>query len=113
MLIPLLNIPYSLTSNDFRFLLPSNGFVTSNQFYHYCKDTFDQLLNEGGKMMNIGLHGRITGHPGRLIGLQKFIEYISQERFKDQIWIATRTQIAKFWMKKYPPLRSKMMPSKL
>eukprot|EP01084_Bolivina_argentea_P279663 478123_1 len=100
--IPLLNIPYTLNNNDMRYLLP-NGYVTSDQFYLFCKNSFDQLLKEGGKMMSIGLHGRITGHPGRLVGLQRFVEYIMQPEFKDKIWIATRTEIYDFWLKHYPP----------
>lgn len=103
--IPLLNIPYSLTSNDFRFLL-SNGYVTGDQFFSFCKDTFDQLFKEGGKMMSIGLHPRISGHPGRFAGLQKFVEYLMQDQFKDKVWIATRTEIADFWLKTYPPSKS-------
>eukprot|EP01084_Bolivina_argentea_P127722 225860_1 len=100
--IPLLNIPYALDTNDFRFLLPS-GYVTSDQFYNYCRDAFDCLLQEGGKMMSIGLHSRIIGHPGRLMGLKRFIQYIMNDKFQDKVWIATRTQIAQFWMKNYPP----------
>ena len=99
---PLLVIPYSLDTNDFRYLL-SNGYVTSEQFFNYLKDAFDVLFNEGGKMMSIGLHPRITGHPGRLMGLIKFLEYINQNKFKNKIWITKRENIYKYWKKHYPP----------
>eukprot|EP01083_Nonionella_stella_P077257 210853_1 len=100
--VPLLNIPYTLTTNDFRYLLP-NGFITSDQFFTFCKDTFDALLREGGKMMTIGLHARISGHAGRLVGIQRFVEYITHRTLKDKVWIATRSEIAQFWSKTYPP----------
>jgi len=41
----LLVIPYSLVTNDVRYLLP-NGVATGNDFFHLLKDAFDQLLWE-------------------------------------------------------------------
>jgi peptidoglycan/xylan/chitin deacetylase (PgdA/CDA1 family) len=40
-----------------------NGFTEGEQFFRYLRDTFDQLAEEGGRMMSIGLHGRIAGAP--------------------------------------------------
>ena len=56
-------IPYTLDANDFKFLIP-NGFVTADDFATYLVDTFDQLHDEGGRLMNVGLHCRIVGRPG-------------------------------------------------
>jgi hypothetical protein len=47
-----------------KFLIP-NGFATGDDFYAYLVDTFEQLHEEGGRMMNVGLHCRIVGRPGR------------------------------------------------
>ncbi len=66
-------IPYTLDANDFKFLLP-NGFVTADDFFAYLVDTFEQLYEEGGRMMNVGLHCRIVGRPGRAPGLERFLD---------------------------------------
>ena len=55
-------IPYVLDPNDFKFLLP-NGFVTAGDFLEYLVDTFEQLHEDGGRMMSVGLHCRIVGRP--------------------------------------------------
>lgn len=68
---PHLVIPYSLVTNDFRYLLPT-GFACGNDFYSTLKDAFDLLWREGAqrpKMMSIGLHGRISGQPARALAL--------------------------------------------
>ena len=64
-------------------------------------------------MMSIGLHPRMSGHPGRFVGLQRFVEYIMQDKFKDKVWVATRTEIAQFWKEKYPPTNKDMNRAKL
>ena len=64
-------------------------------------------------MMNIGIHPRISGHPARFVGLKKFVEYVMSEEFRDKIWICTRSEIAEFWMKHYPPKYQESKPAKL
>lgn len=99
-------IPYTLDTNDMRFATPQ-GFHTSEQFYIYLRDAFDCLYNEGEthpKMLNIGLHCRIIGRPARIIGLQKFMEYIAS---KSNVWICKRVDIAEHWYAHYP--RSKLI----
>ena len=86
-------IPYTLDANDFKFLIP-NGFVTANDFYAYLVDTFEQLYEEGGRLMNVGLHCRIIGRPGRAAALARFLEHV---RGRDGVWVATRAEIARHW----------------
>ena len=100
---PLLMLPYALDTNDFRFLTLGGAYVTNEQFYQYLKDSFDVKYQEGGKMMSIGLHSRISGHAGRIGGVEKFLQYITQPKFKDKVWVAKRIDIARFWRKYYPP----------
>jgi peptidoglycan/xylan/chitin deacetylase (PgdA/CDA1 family) len=57
-------VPYTLDANDMKFVA-LNGFTEGEQFFHYLRDTFDQLYAEGGRMMSIGLHGRVAGKPAR------------------------------------------------
>ena len=70
---PQLIIPYTLDANDMRFATPQ-GFNSGDQFFAYLKDSFDTLYAEGKagrpRMMNIGLHCRLVGRPGRAAALQ-------------------------------------------
>lgn len=97
----MLIVPYTPDANDFHFLYPMNRFSTSGDFFSYLKDTFDTLYNESKespKMMNAAFHVRVTGRPGRFPALVKFINYIKE---KEGVWIATREQIARFWIKTF------------
>ncbi len=97
----LLILPYTPDANDFHFLSPMHRFATSEEFYAYLKDTFDVLYKESlksPKMMSVGLHVRITGRPGRFVAFQKFIRYV--KKF-DKVWIATREEIARYWIENY------------
>lgn len=98
---PLLVIPYTLVNNDARYLLP-NGVATGEEFFHLLKDAFDLLWQEGAqkpKMMSIGLHGRISGHPARAMALARFLDYIQAH---DAVWICRREEIAQFWLREHP-----------
>ena len=103
-------MPYTLDSNDMRFATPQ-GFNSGEQFFQYLKDSFDILYEEGKngnpKMLNIGLHCRLIGRPGRLASLKKFIEYIQSH---DKVWIATREDIASYWHECYPYQQAKYEP---
>jgi peptidoglycan/xylan/chitin deacetylase (PgdA/CDA1 family) len=98
----MLMIPYSFDCNDYKFHLDS-GFSSPMDFYDQCKNTFDILYEEGEegtpKMMSIGLHCRVMGKPGRLAALKKFVEYVAA---KEDVWVATRTQIAEHFREKFP-----------
>ena len=86
-------IPYTLDANDFKFLIV-NGFATAADFYTYLEDTFEQLYEEGGRMMSVGLHCRIVGRPGRAPALDRFLAHVKQ---RDDVWVTTRAEIARHW----------------
>jgi putative urate catabolism protein len=92
-------IPYTLDANDFKFLIP-NGFTTAQQFYEYLVDSFDQLYEEGGRMMSVGLHCRIIGRPGRVSALDRFLGHVKS---RDRVWVATRADIARHWHAHHAP----------
>jgi len=99
---PLLIVPYTLDANDMRFATPQ-GFNTGEHFYSYLKDTFDMLYAEGEtapKMMSVGLHCRLVGRPGRALALARFLDYVQS---KSDVWVATRLDIARLWVKNHPP----------
>ena len=95
-------VPYTLDANDMRFAAPQ-GFNTAEHFFTYLKDSFDVLYADGEsrpKMMSVGMHCRILGKPGRLRGLQKFLDYVQSH---DKVWVCRRIDIAEHWKKHFPP----------
>jgi len=97
---PHLVVPYSLTTNDTKFARGS--VATAGQFFEFCRDAVDLLRAEGGespKMMSVGLHLRLIGHPGRAAGLARLLDYVSGF---DDVWICRRLDIARHWMARHP-----------
>lgn len=95
---PQLMVPYTLDANDMRFATPQ-GFNSGQQFFEYLKDTFDVLYTEGSRMMSVGLHCRLVGRPGRFAALQRFMDHVQSH---DDVWVASRIDIAKHWRKTHP-----------
>ena len=99
---PQLVIPYTLDANDMRFATPQ-GFNSGDQFFAYLKDAFDTHYEEGRagrpRMMNIGLHCRLIGRPGRVAALKRFIAYVKAH---EKVWLARRIDIARHWKKTHP-----------
>lgn len=99
-------VPYTLDANDMRFATPQ-GFNAGAQFLDYLKASFTALYREGSeghpRMMSIGLHCRLTGRPGRIEALREFLEFAQGH---DDVWFATREQIADHWAHTHPHTRS-------
>ncbi len=99
---PHLVIPYTLDNNDMRFAT-YQGFNSGEQFFTYLRDAFDLLYAEGAaspKMMSIGLHGRLSGRPGRAAALARFLDYVQQH---ERVWLCRRLDIAQHWHACQPP----------
>ncbi len=95
-------LPYTLDANDFKFVQP-NGWLTADDFLAYLVDTLDVLAEEGAerpRLMNVGLHCRVIGRPGRAKALDRFLAHV---RERDDVWVATREQIARHWLATHPP----------
>ncbi|SHH25771.1 OHCU decarboxylase [Cognatiyoonia sediminum] len=105
-------VPYTLDCNDMRFATPQ-GFNSGTQFFDYLKASFDALYREGlegaPKMMSVGLHCRLIGRPGRVEALRQFIEYAQSY---DDVWFATREQIAEHWAT-VNPHKHRVRPSEM
>jgi chitin deacetylase len=99
-------IPYTLEANDMRFAT-APGYIEGEQFFQYLKDSFDVLYAEGqdgvAKMFSIGLHCRLIGRPGKIAGLMRFLDYANSHQ---DVWFATRQDIAQHWAKTHPHKRS-------
>ena len=98
-------VPYTLDSNDMRFS-SAQGFAQGDDFFTYLRDSFDVLYAEGGpnglnrpKMLNIGMHCRLLGRPGRMRSLQKFLDYVQMHSY---VWICRRIDIARHWRAVHP-----------
>jgi len=101
MLAPHLVLPYTLDNNDMRFALPQ-GFAQGDDFFTYLRDAFDVHYAEGAErpsMMSVGMHGRLLGRPGRLRGLQRFLDHVQGH---DRVWITRRLDIARHWQATHP-----------
>ena len=62
---PHLIVPYSLTNNDGKY---AGWMGTADEWFAFIRDAFDMLYKEGAtqpKMMSVGLHMRLIGHPAR------------------------------------------------
>jgi putative urate catabolism protein len=97
---PHLVVPYSLSTNDSKF--GRGTFATGDDFFHYCRDAFDVLYHEGRsqpKMLSIGMHMRIIGHPARAAGLQRLLDHIGRY---DGVWVTRRLDIARHWVEHFP-----------
>ena len=93
-------VPYSLEVNDTKFW--RGGMVNPKDFYDTARNTLELLHSEGAtnpKMMSVGLHCRITGRPARAVALKNFLEYACN---LPGVWFARRTDIARWWLEKYP-----------
>ena len=91
-------LPYSLIYNDCRFVLPQ-GFGSIEAFVDLIIRALDDLRREADtgapKMLSIGLHPRLIGPPGRASGLRQVLEHMLE---KGDCWIATREEIARWWL---------------
>jgi peptidoglycan/xylan/chitin deacetylase (PgdA/CDA1 family) len=96
---PHLVVPYTLTNNDGKY---AAGMVHADQWFGLLRDAFDVLYREGAtapKMMSVGLHMRLTGHPGRIAGLWRFLDHVRKHK---DVWVTRRVDIANHWRATHP-----------
>ena len=98
-------IPYTLEANDMRFAT-APGYIEGEQFFTYLRDSFDTLYAEGvagsAKMFSIGLHCRLIGRPGKIAGLQRFLDHAMAH---PGVWFPRRIDIAQHWAAHHPHQR--------
>jgi peptidoglycan/xylan/chitin deacetylase (PgdA/CDA1 family) len=100
---PHLVVPYTLVNNDTKFQNATIG--TGREFFEYLRDAFDFLYREGRtspRMMSVGMHNRILGHPARAAGLERFLDHVARH---GGVWITRRLDIARHWAAAHPPPR--------
>lgn len=98
---PFLIMPYALDSNDMKFW--TDPALTPDQWLKYATDTFDWLYEEGNagepKIMSLGLHLRVIGRPGRIGAFEAFLKHV---RARQDVWVATRLEMAQSFAQQYP-----------
>ncbi len=93
-------IPHTLCTNDAKFGRFAIG--TGEEFFSLLRDAFDFLYAEGEtmpKMLTVSLHPRLSGHPARTAGLERFLDHVCG--FK-HVWICRREEIARHWIQRHP-----------
>lgn len=93
-------VPYGLVNNDAKFA--RGGFNTADDYFVHHRDAFEFLHREGRdqpRMMSVGLHLRLIGHPARAAGLERFLDHAMA---KPGVWIARRLDIARHWAATHP-----------
>jgi allantoinase len=98
-----LTLPYTHTNNDTKYA--PGPFATSADYETWHCNAFDWLYREGAeqpKMMSVGLHARMIGHPARIVGLARFLEHILRH---PHVWVCERVEIARHWHAHHPAQR--------
>jgi peptidoglycan/xylan/chitin deacetylase (PgdA/CDA1 family) len=93
---PIVAVPYSVEINDFT-LFHRRG-MTTGAVLETLKEQFDVLYAEGresGRLMNVGLHPHVAGHPYRIRALREFLAYA---RAHEGVWWARREDIAAWYL---------------
>lgn len=90
-------VPHTFSNNDNKYA--KGWWSTSMDAFTYLRDAFDVLHAEGGAMMVVSVHPRLTGHPARAAGLAAFLDHVLAH---DDVWITTRSQIARHWARVHP-----------
>jgi peptidoglycan/xylan/chitin deacetylase (PgdA/CDA1 family) len=91
-------VPYSLATNDAK--LVGGPLITGRAWAEFLIDTLDMLLSEGqSRMMSVGLHTRVAGHPGRAQGLKLFLDHLAG---RTDVWVCRRADLAAHWRQVVP-----------
>lgn len=94
-------VPYSLATNDSKLI--GGPLVTGRAFGDYLIDAFEVLRAEAEihpRMMSIGMHARILGQPGRIVGLHAFLDHLDG---RSDVWVCRRGDLAAHWRDVVPP----------
>ncbi|KAI5476536.1 hypothetical protein MNV49_007546 [Pseudohyphozyma bogoriensis] len=109
----LVMMPYSLDNNDWKMWLGQVG--SDDAFAQHCIDAFTTIREEGiedGKIayITVALHSRWIGRPGRFQALKKIVDHFTSF---DDVWFATREQIARNFKEQIPYLNMSRFPAAL
>lgn len=100
---PMVITPYAIDTNDMKmWVAPS---YTPQDWARYAIDTFDTLLAEAragqARMMNLGLHLRIVGRPGRIGALESILAHIHAHA--GEVFVGGRGAMVEAFARQVPP----------
>ena len=96
---PIVNVPYTIEINDFTFF--HRRAMSTWDAARMLEDQFDELYREGaesGRIMNVGLHPHVSGHPHRM---PCFREFLSHAKKHPDVWWTTREEIAAWYLQNH------------
>ena len=96
-------VPYTMVHNDAKIL--AGGLLDPASFTAMLRDAFDILYAEGAtrpRMMSVGMHARILGHPARIGAMTRFLDHVEAH---EDVWICRREDIARHWADHHAPSR--------
>jgi peptidoglycan/xylan/chitin deacetylase (PgdA/CDA1 family) len=99
----LIGVPYGFDVNDDGMMALGYGAAgyEAEDFLRVATDQFDTLYTEGsqsGRVMCVGLHGHVFGHPHRIAYLERLIEFLCSH---DGVWMTTADEIADYYLDHY------------
>lgn len=99
---PMLITPYAIDTNDMKmWVAPA---MQPWDWAEYAIQSFDALLAEArrgeARVLNVGLHLRIVGRPGRIGALDRILAHIKAH--DDEVFVAGRNTLAKIFAAQVP-----------
>lgn len=88
----LLSVPYSGEVNDIPAFVIHN--LTAREFREMLVGQFEQLYEEGGRVMGVGIHPFLVGQPFRAREFSAALEEIAAH---DGVWLTTADEIADWY----------------
>ncbi|MET0283434.1 MAG: polysaccharide deacetylase family protein [Polyangiales bacterium] len=88
----MLSVPYSVELNDYILFLKHGA--SGADFERAVIDQFDQLYEEGGRVMALALHPFLIGQPFRIKSLERALAHITRHR---DVWLTTSDEIAAYY----------------
>jgi peptidoglycan/xylan/chitin deacetylase (PgdA/CDA1 family) len=92
----IVNVPYTIEVNDFTFF--HRRAMTTWDAARMLKDQFDELYRdsaESGRLMSVGLHPHVSGHPHRM---PCFREFLAHAKSRPDVWWTTREELATWYL---------------
>jgi allantoinase len=96
---PIVNVPYTIEVNDFTFF--HRRAMNTWDAARMLKDQFDELYRdsaESGRLMSVGLHPHVSGHPHRM---PCFREFLAHARSRPDVWWTTREKLATWYLQNH------------
>jgi hypothetical protein len=96
---PIVNVPYTIELNDFTFF--HRRAMSTWDAARMLKDQFDELYRESAessRIMSIGLHPHVSGHPHRM---PCFREFLAHAKGHPDVWWTTREEISSWYLQNH------------